>query len=268
MRVLVTRVQPQADSWVKQLAGHYDALALPLIEVGPVHYPQVVRDVGQRWSDYAAVMFVSSHAVHFFFRENLTLAKMLKGKSAPLTRAWATGPGTCSALVRWGVPPNLVDTPAPTAGQFDSEALWQVVAPQVVPDVKVLIVRGDTLGAQTAGDVDGQVGIGRDWLAQQLRSAGATVEWLVAYQRGAPVWTDSEVAFATACARDGSVWLFSSAEALQHLGELLPGQDWSRARALVTHPRIAQAACALGFGHIVQTRPTLADVQASLESLA
>jgi len=150
--------------------------------------------------------------------------------------------------------------------------LWQVVRQQIQPGVRVLIVRGDTPamhpGVNVAADADGTAGVGRDWLAQQVRHAGAAVDFVVAYQRGVPVWNDAERALASAAARDGSVWLFSSAEALQHLQTLLPGLDWSLARALVTHERIAQAARTLGFGVVVQVRPTVAEVVASLESFA
>lgn len=274
MRVIVTRVQPQADSWVKQLSDRFDALALPLIVVAAAQDAQPVVDAGQRWHSYAAVMFVSSHAVHFFFEKNSVLALHLYGQDAPLTRAWATGPGTRSALLKRGVPPVLVDTPAADAGQFDSEALWQTVRHQIRPGARVLIVRGDTPEQQSAA-ADGvqdkaqdTAGVGRDWLAQQLRQAGATVDFVVAYQRGAPQWRAPERALARAAASDGSVWLFSSAEALAHLRGLLPDQDWSRARAVATHERIAQAARALGFGRVLQARATLPDVVASLESLA
>jgi len=269
MRVIVTRVQPQADSWVKQLSERFDAVALPLLVVTAAQDAQPVLDAGSHWFGYTAVMFVSSHAVHFFFEQNKALALDLKAQVASLTRAWATGPGTRAALLRQGVAPALVDTPALDAGQFDSEALWHTVQHQIKPGARVLIVRGDAPAAHgVADDTDGNAGVGRDWLAQQLRQAGATVDFVVAYQRGAPQWSATERALAQAAACDGSVWLFSSAEALQHLHGLLPGQDWTHARAVTTHERIAHAACTLGFGVVRQTRPTLADVVASLESFA
>jgi uroporphyrinogen-III synthase len=64
------------------------------------------------------------------------------------------------------------------------------------------------------------------------------------------------------------VWLFSSSEAVAHLRSLAPGQSWSRACALATHPRIAQAARAAGFGVVCESRPTMAELIASIESLA
>ena len=63
------------------------------------------------------------------------------------------------------------------------------------------------------------------------------------------------------------MWLFSSSEAIANLRQCLPSLDWHAARALVTHPRIGEAARAAGFGHVTDTRPTLAAVAASIESL-
>jgi uroporphyrinogen-III synthase len=69
-----------------------------------------------------------------------------------------------------------------------------------------------------------------------------------------------------AASSDGSVWLFSSSEALTFL-PALPGVQWSAARAIATHPRIADAARAAGWGTVLQSRPALADIRQSIESL-
>ena len=52
----------------------------------------------------------------------------------------------------------------------------------------------------------------------------------------------------------------------QHLRQLLPGQDWSTARALCTHARIAAAAAAVGFGQVAQAPPLLDALVAFLQS--
>ena len=65
---------------------------------------------------------------------------------------------------------------------------------------------------------------------------------------------------------DGSVWLFSSAEGLDSLPRL-PTGDWSHARAIATHPRIAEAARAAGWGVVIESRPSVDDIVASIESL-
>ena len=269
VRVLVTRVQPQAQTWVALLAAQgHDALALPLIEVGGLADASGVRAAWQQLHSYLAVMFVSRHAVDHFFKENRALAFDVFAQAAIKTRAWATGPGTAHALLDNGVAVSQIDTPPEQAGQFDSEALWQLVHHQVQPGHKVLIVRGNSLAADGALSIENDAGVGRDWLAQHLLEAGASVDFVVAYQRGAPIWAAAQREVAVAGATDRSVWLFSSAEALGHLHHLLPQQDWSAARAVATHPRIAAAARATGFGVVLQVRPVFADVLASIESLA
>lgn len=277
MRVIVTRVQPQAARWVHSLATRFDAVALPLLEIGALADTAALQAAGRSWADYNAVKFVSIPAVEFFFASNQALALANKGQIAITTRAWAPGLGTRDALFAHGVSPHLVDAPAPDGGQFDSEALWQQVHQQITPGSRVLVVRGDSPGADdskadrsgaAASGASGVQGVGREWMAQTLREAGASVDFVVAYQRRAPVWGEAERALATQAATDGSVWLFSSAEAAGHLRSLLPHQSWAQARAVATHPRIAQTARDLGFAVVLESRPTLADTLASIESLA
>ena len=265
MRVIVTRVQPQAQQWAQALCqqGH-DAVALPLIEICGLPDPRALRLVWQHLPDYAAVMFVSAHAVTHFFDQKPSLAFDGHALIAASLRAWSTGPTTRSTLLQQGIPVDRLDSPAALAGQFDSESLWQIVQGQVSSGTRVLIVRGDTPGSRDAAPQ----GVGRDWLAQRLRAAGAVVDFVVAYQRGVPVWDAEQRACAVAAASDASVWGMSSAEALTNLHSLLPVQDWSGARAVATHLRIAEAARQLGFGRVALASPTLASVLASIESLA
>ncbi|MEI8169652.1 MAG: uroporphyrinogen-III synthase [Rhodoferax sp.] len=263
MRVIVTRPLREAQRWVQDLtASGLQAQALPLIKVGPVDDTTAVVQAWQRLADYVGVMFVSGNAAEHFFASKKPLAPVFTAQAAIKTRAWATGPGTARALLRLGVAPDFLDAPSPDVAQFDSEALWQVVAPQVQPGTRVLIVRGaDTLGSDPAGQ-----GSGREWFAKRVAQAGAQVDFVVAYQRCAPDFHAPEAALAQAAATDGSVWLFSSSEAVANLQDLLPDQAWSGARALATHPRIAAAARKIGFLDVAESRPTLSDVVASLNS--
>ena len=73
---------------------------------------------------------------------------------------------------------------------------------------------------------------------------------------------------AQTASNDGSVWCFSSSQALSFLTRLLPQQNWSVARCIATHARIAEAAQQVGFGKISLSRPLVADMVASLELLA
>ncbi|MFN7155922.1 MAG: uroporphyrinogen-III synthase [Acidovorax sp.] len=267
-RVIVTRPSREAAHWVQQLrARGIEAAALPLIAIGPDTAPaaqQVLGQARQQLHQYRALMFVSGNAAAYFFESNWPLAPDGKALAATKTRAWAPGPGTARALEQAGVPSSSIDGPAPDAPQFDSEALWQQVSAQIQPGDRVLIVRGRSATPQ--GAHESAQGSGRDWLARQIEAAGGTVEFVVAYQRGAPQLTDAEVALAHQAAGDGSVWLLSSSEAVAHLGQALPLVDWGAAIALATHPRIAEAARAAGFGTVRECRPALADVVASIES--
>lgn len=269
-RVIVTRPSREAAQWVGLLGARgITAVALPLIDIGPCRDAAAVlalREAQARLAQYRALMFVSGNAVVHYFEQNKPPALDDQALAAIKTRAWAPGPGTVRALEQAGVPPDCIDGPAPDAPQFDSEALWQQVAAQIRPGDRVLIVRGRSATAQRAHD--SSQGNGRDWLARQIEAAGGMVEFVVAYQRGAPHFSAHEVALAQQAACDGSLWLLSSSEAVAHLAEALPGQHWGAAHALATHPRIAEAARAAGFGTVGECRPTLDDVVASIESAA
>ncbi|WPC68573.1 uroporphyrinogen-III synthase [Rhodoferax ferrireducens] len=263
MRVIVTRPQREAQQWVLDLSAQgLQAVALPLIEVGPVHDTADVVRAWQHLGDYVGVMFVSGNAVDYFFRSNSALAPVFIGSIATKTRAWATGPGTARALLRQGVEPARLDAPPVDASQLDSEALWQVVGPQVQPGDRVLIVRGgDSLGSAAASSNAAQ-GAGRDWFANRVMQAGGRPEFVMAYQRGAPEFGCQARELAQQAATDGSVWLFSSTQAVVNLSTCLPGQSWAGARAVATHPRIAAAARQAGFGVVQESRPTLPELVA------
>lgn len=260
MQAIVTRPEQDALRWVRQLADHgIHSTALPLIDIAPAANPQPVQQAWQHLADYQAAMFVSGNAVQHFYASNRPLAQSVQAPEAIKTRAWATGPGTVAALRQAGVQRTQIDAPDAAAGQYDSEALWQLVAPRVQPGTRVLIVRGADHTGESAG---------RSWLAEQLADAGAVVDTVVAYERRLPVFSPAQLAQARRACVDGSVWLFSSSEAITHLQALLPEQDFGPARAIATHPRIAQAAQQAGFGVVCESRPTLADIVASIESQA
>lgn len=261
LRLLVTRPQPQADAWVTALrqAGQL-ADALPLIATMPAHDPEAVAQAWHALPRTRLVMFVSPAAVHGFFAHRPPQAPWPAG-----TLAAAPGPGTRRVLARCGEAAGLqgdaIVSPAIDAEQFDSEHLWPLLAPMDWTGAHVLLACG------------GQEGLpaGRPWLTQQWQARGATVSPLVCYQRTAGSWTPDQQAMArTAIAEpQRHLWLFSASEALKHLSrhhipalELGAPVDWSRAHALCTHPRVAEQARALGFGHVVVCQPLPAAVAA------
>ena len=259
MRVILTRPEREAQRWAEllQARGHA-AVPLPLIGIGPAPDLSAVQAALRRLPAFDAVMFVSANAVAGFLQSDGAAARTDWAVAAIKTRAWATGPGTAQALAEAGVPPGCVDQPPPDGLQFDSEALWGEVQGQVRPGTRVLIVRGAGADGEPAG---------RDWLATRLQQAGAQVDTVAAYSRSLPAWTPAQQQGARHAAGDGSVWLFSSSEAVANLRALLPAQDWSRARALATHERIAQAAREAGFGVVWPSRASVEAIVATLESI-
>lgn len=263
MRVIVTRPEREAQDWVQVLrqSGH-EAQALPLIGIGPAPDKATVQQAWRRLPDYLGVMFVSANAVAGFFAARPGDLADDFSNAGLQPRAWATGPGTTRALHLAGVPAQRIDAPSAHASQFDSEALWQCVGATVRPGCRVLIVRGgDAINGSSSS------GAGRDWFARQVTQAGGVAEFVVSYQRVSPRLDAAQLKLAQEAAADGSVWLFSSSEAVHNLRACLPGQVWTGAKAVATHARIAQAARQAGFAVVRESRPVLADIRASIESI-
>ena len=246
-RVIVTRPEREARVWADALqARGVPCETLPLIEIAALPEPSALVQVWQGFANHLAVMFVSANAVRFFMEAK---PRSLTLKNA---RAWSTGPGTQAALLAAGWPEFLIDSPPESAAQFDSEALWALVAGRAKEAVElaradssatpsVLVVRG--------ADAQGQLA-GRDWLALQLENAGLHVLQTVAYVRQAPVLTPQQRDLAHQAVIEGSWYLFSSSEAAEHLLQLCPNLPIGQARALATHPRIAQRLLEAGWGHV------------------
>jgi uroporphyrinogen-III synthase len=268
--VLVTRPQPQADEWVHRLqALNQPALALPLLRIVPDDaHAAAAGDAWQAVSagHFALVMFVSPNAVLQFFSHRPP------GAAWPAsTAAGATGPGTVAALQAQGLGAGAatgpVWAPAADSPQFDADTLWhQRLSAQPWAGRAVLIVRGTE---------------GRDWLADTLRQAGASVHCLAAYRRAAPLWDAAlqQRLARIAAAPQQHVWLFSSSEAIGHLGAfgsdgLLAGPAAALADTLqaalhavpvlASHPRIARTARLAGFAAVDLVPPDPEAVAARL----
>lgn len=263
VRVLVTRPAPLAARWVGLLrARGLHAVALPLIEIAPALDLTTLELARRHLCDYRAWMFVSAAAVEHFFKPDWAKVPVSSTHSAidliAERRCWVTGPGTAAALQRAGVPADRIDAPRPDAMQFDSEALWAMVRTQVEPGTRVLLVRG--------GDASGRPS-GRAWLSIEIAAAGGVCDTVVAYRRLAPAFGDAQRRIAKEGADASALWLFSSAEAVANLCRAMPAMSWRGARAIATHPRIAQAAREAGFGTVLLSQPALEALVASIESL-
>jgi len=255
-RVLVTRPRAQAPAWVEALVSHgVDAVAVPLIEIGPAPDAAAVRAAWQTLGARRLVMFVSASAVQAWFAAAPAAVPWPSN-----VRAAATGPGTVAALRACGVPSEAIDAPADDAPRFDSEALWARLAARDWAGAQVLVVRGEG---------------GRDWLGERLAERGATLEAVAAYRRTAPVLDASERArlHAALDAPADHVWLFGSSEAVAHLETVVHAEafaappPWLASRAVATHARIAESARRIGFGRFFEARATVPDVVACIQSI-
>ncbi len=283
--VIVTRPEDEARDWVSQLAqAGFSAEALPLIGIRPAAQPgdiEALQTARRDLAQYAACLFVSGNAVRHFFKGFMPFVEAGRAQTAPeiiandallpATLRWlAPGPGTAAALREVGVPAGHIETPAPDAEQFDSEALWQQIGSRDWAGQRVLVVRGRvgrpaSLDAD-AGDLTEPAAPGRDWIARQWQAAGAQVDFLCVYERMPPSLTAAQLVRAEAAICDASVWLFSSSEAVTNLAAAST-LDFSHGRAIATHPRIAQAAAAAGWGVVKQSRPALAELIVCLHSI-
>ena len=246
MRIIVTRPRAQAEMLVAELqrAG-IDAVALPLIDIGPVRDPLPLQQAWKELPQFALLMFVSANAVQQFMRHRPAQATW-----PAQVLAGSTGPGTSTALREAGVPPQALVEPAGTV--FDSEALWERLRARDWSGRRVLVVRGER---------------GRDWLAERFGQAGASVDFVAAYERRLPRLDAPAQALLDAAQRWPSqhLWVFSSSEAVANLALLAPGADWSRAAAIAAHERIVAAARQLGFGRV---EPVAADAVAVADAVA
>lgn len=243
LRVIVTRPQPQADTWVQRLRdGGFDAQALPLLAIEPA--PAVaLAGTWHNLRSQSLVVFVSPNAVSSFFA------------ARPLGVAWpeglvaaSPGPGSDAELAAAGVADRIA--PPADAEQFDSESLWRQLRERNWPHVT--LVRGDG---------------GRELLADRLRAAGAQVSGVQAYRRVAPRWgTDEQALYERAAQTPRQhLWLLSSTQALAHLPPAPAGRaDW---QGCASHPRIADAAHAQGWGHVTLVRPGLPALQEALNRI-
>ena len=245
-RLVVTRPAAQAAAWVQALreAG-CDAVALPLIDILPARDTAPVEAAWRALPQAALAMFVSANAVERFFaaRPGTPGEVVPHGAWPPGVLAGSTGAGTAAALAQAGVPRAQVVSPA-AGDRAESESLWRQLEGRPWQGRRVLVLRGED---------------GRDWLAERLRDAGAEVEFVTVYRRAVPVLDGPGRAVLAQALADPAAhaWLFSSSQAVAHLGALAPSAASGGACALVTHPRIAQAAREAGFGRVAEVEGTV-----------
>lgn len=151
----------------------------------------------------------------------------------------AVGQGTARALLRHGVNTPLVPRRQDSEGLLDHPLLAQVHGRRVA-----------LIGAPG----------GRGLLRQELTARGARLREVHVYQRG-PARLDRRHFAALMSLPPSACVLLSSAEALHNLQGQLPSDAltrWLAATAVVSSERLAAAARAAGFVHVVRAASALA----------
>lgn len=216
----------------------------PLLDIAPTPNLDDLHAALSDPSRYALVVFVSPNAVQQAF------AAMPEGFRWPQEVPVAVvGPASAQALATHGVAPPAhrvikPDTHADDARQ-DSEALYARLDVPSLSGREVLIVRGNG---------------GREWLADQLREAGASVRTVEAYRRSVPVPDAAAWLALRAVLSARHAWTLTSSEAVRNLDELaranLSPADLDTlhgAPCFASHARIVEQAESLGFRDVTLT---------------
>lgn len=226
---ILTRPDGRNDTLATGLrSAGWQPLVLPALTLQPLPIAAADLPLPQ---DYDLVIFVSGNAIQLY----LSQLRDLVGQIDWPVAVPAATVGLASARVLREAPGFCVNTtvlcPGPEAPTHDSEALWQVLSARGDLPQRVLLVRGTQ---------------GRDWLADQLESAGVQVLRHAAYRRQPAVWPESSLRQLHDWARQGQsvTWLLTSGEGLSAVRTRMHQADlndwWLTSRFIVTHPTLAQ----------------------------
>jgi len=162
-RVLVTRPRDQAGELVDQLAAMgAEAIEVPMIRIEPPHDVGPLLEAAQAATAGAFdwIVFTSANGVEAFMAALLDGSRDLRVLGG--VRLCAVGTGTAERLSRYGLKVDLVPR------EFRAEAVAVALAEtSVLARTRVLIPRGD---------------LGREVVADELRSGGAAVTEVTAYR--------------------------------------------------------------------------------------
>ena len=254
--IVITRPRGQAQQLIEALNASLLAsgiskenfpkiISLPLLTIVPKNEKHLATDIANTLKDADLAIFVSPNAIECVMRLLKKSWQDLSEKAIPIG---VMGGSSQQALLHHGIGME----PAPTTilipqhnDQWDSEGLWAQLHTLGWDWTgrKVIIFKGEG---------------GRDWLADTLSKAGATVEPISVYSRmpldlDSPAWEAiHEVDFPQ------SLWLLTSSEAVRYLGKAIADQfpqTLKAASAICPHHQIADAAERIGFGEVFTSEP-------------
>ncbi|WP_114689876.1 uroporphyrinogen-III synthase [Polynucleobacter necessarius] len=254
--IIVTRPSGQARQLVEVLTRAIEAngvakrslpeiLSLPLLTIVPKSDEHLADHIATVLSDADLTIFVSPNAIESVMR---LLERDWQDFSKKIIPIGVMGGSSYLALKKHGIGSEKNPTSIIVPGNnehWDSEGLWQELQSLRWNwrDKKVAIFKGDG---------------GRDWLADTLKTAGATVEAISSYSR-VPLDIDNPAWLAIReMDLSKSLWLLTSSEAVRYLGEVMKDQfiqNLNGASALCSHHNITDAAELIGFGEVLTSEP-------------
>ena len=254
--IIVTRPAGQARQLIEVLSRAIEAsgvgkrslpeiLSLPLLTIVPKSDGHLADHIATTLSDADLAIFVSPNAIESVMR---LLERDWQDFSKKIIPIGVMGGSSHLALKNHGVGSEDNPTPIIIPGNnenWDSEGLWKELQSLKWnwQDKKVVIFKGEG---------------GRDWLADTLKKAGATVEAISTYTR-VPLDIDNPAwQLVREMDLSKSLWLLTSSEAVRYLGEVMKDQfiqNLNVASALCPHHNIADAAEMIGFGEVFTSEP-------------
>ena len=160
-RVLVTRPRDQAAEMVDRLTVlGAEAIEAPMIRIMPPNDPDPLLRAAANAGAFDWIVFTSANAVESFMTAFLDGTRDIRSLNGP--RLCTVGSGTAERLARYGIKVDLVPD------EFRAEAVVAAMTRDgSITGASVLVPRAD---------------IGRDVIAEGLRSAGAIITDVVAYR--------------------------------------------------------------------------------------
>ena len=254
--IIVTRPAGQARQLIEVLTRAIEAsgvgkrslpeiLSLPLLTIVPKSDGHLADHIASTLSDADLAIFVSPNAIESVMR---LLERDWQDFSKKIIPIGVMGGSSHLALRHHGVGSEDNPTPIIIPGNnenWDSEGLWKELQSLKWnwQGKKVVIFKGEG---------------GRDWLADTLKKAGATVEAISTYTR-VPLDIDNPAwQLVREMDLSKSLWLLTSSEAVRYLGEVMKDQftqNLNVASALCPHHNIADAAEMIGFGEVFTSEP-------------
>ncbi|EIJ34938.1 uroporphyrinogen-III synthase [Thiothrix nivea] len=243
LNVVVTRPAHQAARFQQMLeqAGA-NAVLFPVIVIAPPEQPALAQTMLASLDSYDAAIFISANAVRFGLEQldenqRQTLRKLTLG---------AVGKQTAGVLQQHGFGVQLV----PASG-YTSEDFLALPAVQRLVGKRILIFRG-------AG--------GREWLADALRSRGASVDYVEVYRRICPEIDTSGLKLRHE-RQQLDIIAITSSEGLLNLLAMLDNPDWIKTVPLLAgSQRMVEAARQAGFSGTIAIADNPGD-EAMLQAL-